>query len=121
MENLIKYLESVKEQLYCNASEEYRNNYVTYMYSNEQIDANIDYFENCMRDDLSPYKALLFFYDFMEDYLKNATIELEEEKNEPKKDKQYCEKCGNGTFRVYIGIIIDDARLYCSKCGESVL
>jgi ribosomal protein S27AE len=40
------------------------------------------------------------------------------EKNEPAEEKQVCEKCGNDTFRVYIKIIIDDARLYCAKCGE---
>lgn len=32
-------------------------------------------------------------------------------------DKVVCLKCGNDTFRVYITMIIDDARLYCTKCG----
>ena len=40
------------------------------------------------------------------------------EKNESSEEKQVCEKCGNDTFRVYIKVIIDDARLYCAKCGE---
>ena len=40
------------------------------------------------------------------------------EKDEQPEDKQVCKKCGNDTFRVYINIIIDDARLYCAKCGE---
>ncbi len=40
------------------------------------------------------------------------------EKDEQPENKQVCEKCGNDTFRVYINIIIDDARLYCTKCGE---
>ena len=44
--------------------------------------------------------------------------EKAKEQNEPTEEKQVCEKCGNDTFRVYIKIIIDDARLYCAKCGE---
>ncbi len=39
------------------------------------------------------------------------------EKDEPLNEKQLCRNCGNDTFRVYIKIIIDDARLYCTKCG----
>jgi hypothetical protein len=41
--------------------------------------------------------------------------EQPKEQNEPAEEKQVCEKCGNETFRVYIKIIIDDARLYCAK------
>ena len=40
------------------------------------------------------------------------------EKKEPVEEKQVCKNCGNDNFRVYITIIIDDARLYCAKCGE---
>jgi ribosomal protein L37E len=40
------------------------------------------------------------------------------EKDEQPEEKLVCKKCGNDTFRVYITIIIDDARLYCTKCGE---
>jgi len=40
------------------------------------------------------------------------------EDNEPQNEKQICSNCGNETFRVYIKTIIDDARLYCAKCGE---
>jgi hypothetical protein len=40
------------------------------------------------------------------------------EKKEKSQEKVICEKCGNDTFRVYITVIIDDARLYCAKCGE---
>jgi len=36
------------------------------------------------------------------------------------KDKYFCDSCGNDTFYVYITIIIDDARVYCSKCGEEL-
>lgn len=40
------------------------------------------------------------------------------EKKEKTPEKVICEKCGNDTFRVYITLFIDDARLYCAKCGE---
>ena len=43
------------------------------------------------------------------------------EETEPAEEKQVCQKCGNDTFRAYIKIIIDDARLYCAKCGEPLL
>ena len=42
-------------------------------------------------------------------------------KDEQPEDKQVCKKCRNDTFRVYIKLIIDDARLYCAKCGEYYL
>jgi len=40
------------------------------------------------------------------------------EEKEPINEKQVCPFCGNDTFHVYIKIIIDDARLYCAKCGH---
>ena len=40
------------------------------------------------------------------------------EKDEPPKEKCVCKKCGKDSFRVYIKVIIDDARLYCANCGE---
>lgn len=40
------------------------------------------------------------------------------EKDENPEEKMICKTCGNDTFRVYITIIIDDARLYCTKCGK---
>ena len=40
------------------------------------------------------------------------------EKDENPKEKVICKTCGNDTFRVYISIVIDDARLYCTKCGK---
>lgn len=60
-----EYIENVKEQLECNATEEYKLNYIVYTYSNEQIDSNLDYFKKCKKDNLSPYKALLFFSDYL--------------------------------------------------------
>lgn len=40
------------------------------------------------------------------------------ENEEQPENKQVCKKCGNDTFKVYVSVIIDDARLYCAKCGE---
>ena len=62
---LEKYLFNAKQQLCCNASEYYKNNYITYDYTDEQIDRNKDYFERCMKSGLSDYKALLFFGDYL--------------------------------------------------------
>jgi ribosomal protein S27AE len=50
--------------------------------------------------------------------MKKTEWDSPKEEDEPKEEKQVCQKCGNDTFRVYIKIIIDDARLYCAKCGE---
>lgn len=65
MNNFEEYIQNVREQLYCNATEEFKSNYITYMYSNEQVDSNLDYFNNCMNSGLSGYKALLFFGDYL--------------------------------------------------------
>jgi hypothetical protein len=65
--NFEEYLDDVKSQLYCNASSHYRSNYVTYGYSNSQIEENLIFFNDCFNSRLSAYKALLFFSD----YLKN--------------------------------------------------
>jgi len=70
MKDFEKYIEGAKEQLDCNATEDYRNNHVTYLCTNEQIESNLDYFRRCMESGLSSYKALLFFNDYLEgDYL----------------------------------------------------
>lgn len=65
MNDFNKYIIDAKEQLNCNASEEYRNNNVTYLYTNDEIDNNLDYFKKCMKNGLSAYKALLFFNDYL--------------------------------------------------------
>jgi len=65
-----KYIKKVREQLYCNATENYKNNYITYDYTNKQIDEYLDYFEKCKINNLSSYKALLFFGDYInEDFI----------------------------------------------------
>jgi hypothetical protein len=70
MKDFEKYIEGAKEQLDCNATEDYKYNYGTYLYTNEHIESNLDYFKRCMESGLSSYKALLFFNDYLEgDYL----------------------------------------------------
>ena len=65
MEIFDLYLDNVKEQLYCNASDDYKNNYITYLYSNEDVNNNLNYFKKCFDDGLSGYKSLLFFSDYL--------------------------------------------------------
>jgi hypothetical protein len=60
-----KYIKKVKQQLDCNATKDFKKKYITYLYSNEQVDQNLYYFKKCMTLKTSPYKALLFFYDFL--------------------------------------------------------
>jgi hypothetical protein len=60
-----EYIEDVKSQLDETATDFHKSNYVTYTYSNELVDTNLDYFEDCMNGGLSAYKALLFFYDYL--------------------------------------------------------
>ncbi len=67
MNGFENYIERTKEQLCCNATEEFKNKYITYTYENKQIDDNLDYFKKCMESGLSPYKALLFFDDYLHD------------------------------------------------------
>jgi hypothetical protein len=63
--NIDGYIELAKKQLYCNTTQEEKDVYYTYNFTNEQIDDNIPYFIKCLERDLSPYKALLFFHDFL--------------------------------------------------------
>jgi hypothetical protein len=66
MENFDLYIIDVKEQLECNATEEFKKEFITYSYTNEQIDKNLDYFKKCQLEGLSGYKALLYFCDYLE-------------------------------------------------------
>lgn len=61
-----EYMIRVREQLDCNASEEYKSQYIVYTYTNEQVNNNLDYFRKCKKQQLSAYKALLFFHDYLE-------------------------------------------------------
>ena len=65
MKDFKKYIGDVKSQLNCNATERIKNNHITYIYSNEQIDNNLNYFKKCMESELSAYKSLLFFEDYL--------------------------------------------------------
>ena len=47
----------------------------------------------------------------LDDYENESLIDIEE--------KEVCKYCKNDSFRVYIKVIIDDARLFCSKCGKA--
>ena len=62
-----RYLKTLHEHLCCNMTEEQHEKeyFVCYDYTEEQINLNIDYFKNCQEQGLSPYKALLFFYDYL--------------------------------------------------------
>ncbi len=60
------YIKIVRKQLDCNATEEYKKSYVTYLYTNDEIDEHLDYFERCKNFGLSAYKALLFFDDYIQ-------------------------------------------------------
>lgn len=53
--------------------------------------------------------------------MKNSEWVTPQEKDELIEEKQVCQKCENDTFRVYVKIIIDNARLYFAKCGEPSL
>ena len=62
--DFVEYIDKVKSHLYCNASKYDRDNFITYTFTNEEVDNNLDYFRKCMNTNLSPYKALLFFSDW---------------------------------------------------------
>ena len=67
------YIEDVKKQLIINATEDYKSQYITYSFTNEQVEDNLDYFKKCMKSKLSPYKALLNFHDYL-----NGEFKIEE-------------------------------------------
>ena len=58
-----EYIEDVKSQLCCNNPEIV--DFITYDYSEQQIDENLDYFKECLDKNLSGYKALLFLSDYL--------------------------------------------------------
>ena len=61
------YMADVYSQLECNISAEDKAKYGCYTYSETVIKDNLDYFRDCLKENLSPYKALLFFSDHLED------------------------------------------------------
>lgn len=58
-----EYIKDVKSQLCCNNPEIV--DFITYDYSEQQINENLDYFKECLDRNLSGYKALLFLYDYL--------------------------------------------------------
>jgi hypothetical protein len=60
-----EYLEDIKSQLCCNIPNLNEIDYITYDFTNEQIDENLDYFQDCLNRNLSGYKALLFFNEYL--------------------------------------------------------
>ena len=56
------YIEHVKNQLTCN---DQNSDFITYDYTEQEVDNNLPYFRKCMKKGLSPYKALLFFNDYL--------------------------------------------------------
>lgn len=76
MKKFEQYIKEVKEQLTYNTSDDYKDNHVTYLYSNEQIDDNLEYFKESMKFGLSPYKALLFFQDHLEENVEQIKLEI---------------------------------------------
>lgn len=61
---LEEYVQDIKSQLCCNNDLE-KIDYITYDYTEEEIDSNVSYFEKCMKQNLSGYKALLFLNDYL--------------------------------------------------------
>lgn len=47
-------------------SEKDKTTYICYKYTENDIDNNIDYFNKCYQYGLSAYKALLFFFDYLQ-------------------------------------------------------
>ena len=56
----------------------------------------------------------------IEEYRQKILDDIENESLIDVEEKEICKYCKNDSFRVYIKIIIDDARLFCSKCGKAV-
>lgn len=61
--NLFSYMADVKSQLFCNSSQEEKDKYVTYLYQDDDIDAHISYFNDCLNQGMSAHTALELFND----------------------------------------------------------
>jgi hypothetical protein len=66
-----KYIEDVKSQLTCNASDEYRSKNITYGYIDKDIDNNFEFFRVMLKCQISAYKALLYFSDYVGQNIKD--------------------------------------------------
>lgn len=56
------YMDDVRSQLTCNAP---NSEHVTFEYTPEQVQEHLIYFLKCFKRNLSPYKALTFFIDYL--------------------------------------------------------
>lgn len=65
MSEFDQYMEKVFSQLEEHATEEHKAEYVTFTYSSKLINNHLDYFEDCMNKELSAYKALMWFQDYL--------------------------------------------------------
>lgn len=86
-----KYIEDVKSQLTCNASDEYRNKNITYGYTYKDIDSNFEFFRVMLKCQISAYKALLYFSDYVGQNIKDKADILkgwEELAEQRKKDDE---------------------------------
>jgi hypothetical protein len=63
--SLTDYLQDVKSQLCCNAPD---SEFTTFDFTNEQVDSHKDYFKLSRMRGLSPYYALFFFNDYLNNY-----------------------------------------------------
>ena len=61
-----EYIEKVKENLCQNMTEDEKSVLICYEFTDDDIDNNLDYFKNCYNQELSAYKALLYFNDYIE-------------------------------------------------------
>lgn len=82
---LEEYIEDAKSQLTCNQTGPVE--YITYDYTNEEVDKNKDYFEYTLSQNLSAYKALLFLHDYLTgEYIINPKsyqmVEVKDDKEE---------------------------------------
>lgn len=60
-EKFKRYMDDVRSQLFHNANDEYKDKFITFMFSDEDINNNLAYFADCMKKGLSAYKALTLF------------------------------------------------------------
>lgn len=60
-----EYIEKVKSNLYCNLSDDEKNVFCSYDFTEDEIDNNLDYFRDYYNNDISAYTSLLFFADYL--------------------------------------------------------
>lgn len=57
-----EYMKNVYSQLDDNTSDEYKKEYVTFMYDEKYINEHINYFKKTYSENMSAYMALNFLY-----------------------------------------------------------